>query len=285
VTWEVAVAGTFHRDDVTTPAGRRDVLGGSAVYFALAASRFAPVHVNGIVGSDTAADYRRMLASPAIHLDGMVVSDLPTFRWHAVHDFERWVTSHESAEPGCDPEWRPLLPEPSRRADVLFVASMDPRLQREVIDQSSARLIGTDSMTEFLESRPAEVLSVVQRVDILFLTSAELAVLTGDEDWRASAAGLLGKGRLRAVVVKRGPRGAACVTAGAVIEMAAMPVPRVVDPTGAGDALAGGFLGHVARTARSAEAAFDVALGEGMGCAAAAVVEFGTAGLGGTRTV
>jgi sugar/nucleoside kinase (ribokinase family) len=285
VTWEVAVAGTFHRDDVTTPAGRRDVLGGSAVYFALAASRFAPVHVNGIVGSDTAADYRRMLDSPEIHLDGMVVSDLPTFRWHAVHDFERWVTSHESAEPGCDPEWRPLLPEPSRRAEVLFVASMDPRLQREVLDQSSARLIGTDSMTEFLESRPAEVLSVVQRVDILFLTSAELAVLTGGDDWRASAAGLLGKGRLRAVVVKRGPRGAACVTAGAVIEMAAVPVPRVVDPTGAGDALAGGFLGHVARSARADEAAFDVALGEGLGCAAAAVVEFGTAGLGGTRTV
>jgi hypothetical protein len=91
VTWEVAVAGTFHRDDVTTPAGRRDVLGGSAVYFALAASRFAPVHVNGIVGADTAAGFRAMLDSPAIHLDGMVVSDLPTFRWHAVHDFERWV--------------------------------------------------------------------------------------------------------------------------------------------------------------------------------------------------
>ena len=285
MTWEVAVAGTFHRDDVVTPAGRRDVLGGSAVYFALAASRFAPVHVNGIVGADTAAGFRAMLDSPAIHLDGMVVSDLPTFRWHAVHDFERWVTSHESAEPGCDPEWRPLLPEPSQQAEVLFVASMDPGLQRDVLDQSSARLIGADSMTEFIESRPAEVLSVVERVDILFLTSAELAVLTGDDDWRASAAGLLGKGRLRAVVVKRGPRGAACVTAGAVIEMAAVPVPRVVDPTGAGDALAGGFLGHVARGGRADEAAFDVALSEGIRCAADAVVEFGTAGLVRTRTV
>jgi len=121
VTWEVAVAGTFHRDDVTTPAGRRDVLGGSAVYFALAASRFAPVHVNGIVGADTAAGFRAMLDSPAIHLDGMFVSDLPTFRWHAVHDFERWVTSRESAEPGCDPEWRPLLPARSRPAEIALV--------------------------------------------------------------------------------------------------------------------------------------------------------------------
>jgi sugar/nucleoside kinase (ribokinase family) len=285
VTWEVAVAGTFHRDDVTTPAGRRDVLGGSAVYFALAASRFAPVHVNGIVGADTAAEFRRILDSPEIHLDGMVVSDRPTFMWHAVHDFERFVTSHESAEPGCDPEWQPVLAEPSRHADVLFVASMDPRLQGEVVDQSAARLIGTDSMTEFIAGRPAEVRSVLERVDILFLTSAELAVLTGDDDWRASAAGLCGSGRLRAVVVKHGPRGAACVTAGAVIEQAAVPVPRVVDPTGAGDALAGGFLGKVARGERADESAFEAALAEGLRCAADAIVEFGTAGLVATRTV
>ena len=285
MTWEVAVAGTFHRDDVTTPAGRRHVLGGSAVYFALAASRFAPVHVNGIVGADTAAGFRAMLDSPAIHLDGMVVSDLPTFRWHAVHDFERWVTSHESAEPGCDPEWRPLLLERSRQAEVLFVASMDPRLQRDVLEQSSARLIGTDSMTEFIESRPAEVLSVVERADILFLTAAELAALTGDDDWRASASGLLGRGRLRAVVVKRGPRGAACVSGGAVLEMEAVPVPRVVDPTGAGDSLAGGFLGRVALSGGAGEAALDVALAEGMRCAADAVMEFGTAGLVRGRTV
>ena len=285
MTWEVAVAGTFHRDDVTTPAGRRDVLGGSAVYFALAASRFASVHVNGIVGADTVAGYREILGAPAIDLDGMVVSDLATFHWHAVHDFERWATTHESSEPGADPEWHAVLPEPSRHAEVLFVASMDPRLQRDVIDQSEAGLIATDSMTEFIESRLAEVLSVIERVDILFLTAAELAVLTGADDWRASASGLLGFGRLRAVVVKRGPRGAACVTAGAVSEMAAVPVPRVVDPTGAGDALAGGFLGHLARSARADEAAFDAALAEGMRCAADAIVEFGTAGLRGTRTV
>lgn len=285
MTWEVAVAGTFHRDDVATPAGRRDVLGGSAVYFALAASRFAPVHVNGIVGADTAVEFRRILDSPEIHLDGMMVSDRPTFRWHAVHDFERFVTSHESAEPGCDPEWQPELAEPSQHADVLFVASMDPRLQGEVLDQSAARLIGTDSMTEFIAGRPAEVRSVLERVDILFLTSAELAVLTGDDDWRASAAGLCGSGRLRAVVVKHGPRGAACVTAGAVIEQAAVPVPRVVDPTGAGDALAGGFLGQVSRGERADESAFEAALAEGLRCAADAIVEFGTAGLVATRTV
>lgn len=285
MTWEVAVAGTVHHDDITTPAGRRDVLGGSAVYFALAASRYATVHVNGIVGADTAAQHRRILEGPWIDLGGLVVSPRPTFKWRAVHDFERWITSHESAEPGCDPEWRPALPDASRRAEVLFVGSMDPRLQHEVIDQSQARLIGVDSMTVFIANREAEVRSVIERADVLFLNVAELSALTGSVDWRASAAALCGLGRLRAVVVKRGPLGAACVTAQRVVALPAAPVPRVVDPTGAGDALAGGFLGAAARGERADGAMFELALAEGMRCAADAVVEFGTAGLEATRTV
>lgn len=285
MTWEVAVAGTFHSDDLTTPAGRRDVLGGSAVYFALAASRFAPVHLNGIVGADTEAEYRRILDRPGIHLDGMVVSSLPTFRWHAVHDFDRWVTSQESAEPGCDPEWPASLSDASRSAEVLFIASMDPRLQAAVLEQSTAGLIATDSMTVFIESHPAELRAVIAGADILFLTAPELAALTGDLDWRASASRLCGSGRLRAVVVKHGPGGAACVTAASIIEMAAVPVTAVVDPTGAGDALAGGFLGYLARHETAGEAEFSDALERGLACAADAIVAFGTTGLSATRTV
>src|ERR1700730_1256747 len=239
VTWEVAVAGTLHSDDVTTPAGRRDVLGGSSVYFSLAAARYAPVHLNGIVGSDTAPEYRRILAHPNIDLEGLVVSESPTFRWHAVHDFDRWVTSHESFEPGCDPEWKPLLPDRSRRAHVFFVGSMDPSLQRVVIDQTEAELIGADSMTVFIDSGHRDVGSLIERVDVLFLTATELAALTGDHHWRQAALALCGTGRLRAVVVKRGPLGAACVTQSGVSEQPAAPAHNVVEPTGAGHALAG----------------------------------------------
>jgi sugar/nucleoside kinase (ribokinase family) len=285
VTWDVAVAGTFHHDDLTTPAGRRDVFGGSAVYFALAASRFATVRVNGIVGSDTVAGYRAILDLPGVDLDGMAVSASPTFRWHAVHDFERWVTASESSEPGCDPEWTPQLPPSSAHAQVLFVASMNPTLQRSVLDQSAARLIGIDSMTEFIESRRDEVLALVARADILFLTGSELAALTQTDEWRSSAAGLCGTGRLRAVVVKHGPRGAACVTATGITAMEAVPVTAVIDPTGAGDALAGGFLGRAAQADRDDEAIFGEALAKGLACAADAIVAFGTEGLRGTRTV
>ena len=285
MTWDVAVAGTFHSDDLTTPVGRHDALGGSAVYFSLAACRYAAVHVNGIVGSDTVAEYRRILDRPSIHLDGMAVSSAPTFRWHAVHDFDRWVTSHESSEPGCDPLWEATLSEQSRRADVLFVGSMDPALQQRVIDQSSARLIALDSMTEFIETRALEVRAVLRRIDILFLTGVELAALTGSDDWRTSAAQLCGIGRLRAVVVKHGPAGAACVTADTLVELPAVAVAAVVDPTGAGDALAGGFLGHAAMAMRTDNDLFATALAEGLALAAEAIVEFGTAGLVTTGTV
>jgi sugar/nucleoside kinase (ribokinase family) len=162
---------------------------------------------------------------------------------------------------------------------------MDPRVQRAVIDQSSATLIGVDSMTVFIDSRPAEVRSLIEQVDVLFLTAAELAALSGSDDWRSSAATLCGTGRLRAVVVKQGPLGAACVTAGGIAEEPAVPVAQVADPTGAGDALAGGFLGLIAHLERADDAAFAAALAEGTRCAADAIVEFGTAGLHGTRAV
>jgi sugar/nucleoside kinase (ribokinase family) len=162
---------------------------------------------------------------------------------------------------------------------------MDPTLQRAVLDQSAAALIGADSMTVFIERRPAEVRSVIECVDVLFLTATELAALTGEHDWRVSATALCGKGRLRAVVVKQGPLGAACVTAGQIVERPAAPVAVVVDPTGAGDALAGGFLGFVAKVERSDDVTFQSALEEGIRCAAEAIIDFGTGGLSGTRAV
>ena len=100
MTWSVAVAGTVHRDDIITPHGRVESLGGSAVYFALAASRYAPVLLNGIVGSDCAAAMRRLFADRPANLDGVQVSELPTFVWHAEHDFDSWVTSSEHEEEG-----------------------------------------------------------------------------------------------------------------------------------------------------------------------------------------
>jgi len=275
VTWRVAVAGTLHRDDVTTPEGRIESIGGSAVYFGLSAARHAPVLLNGIVGADSAEEHRAVFDGLPVETRGVVVSERPTFRWHVEHDFTHWVTARESADEGCDPEWVPSLAADSRDAEVLFLASMRPELQRGVLEQSRARLIGADTMTVFITTRPSEVRATARGADVLFVNAAELAALTGEVDWRTAAAGLCGRGRLRAVVVKRGPLGAACVTAAGVTEVAAHPVDRVVDPTGAGDALAGGFLGACAAAEREDTEFFETALRQGVRDAAGAVTSFG----------
>lgn len=277
--WDITVAGTFHRDDVTTPRGQATSFGGSAAYFALAAARYARVFVNGIAGSDAGDTYQAMFAGLPVDTRGLVISSRPTFLWHVVHDFDRWTTASESADEGCDPEWVPSLAAPARDAQALFLASLRPALQRDVLEQSHARLIAIDSMKLFIETQPAEVLSLIEASDVLFLTADELALLTGEEEWRRAARSLCGQGRLRCVVVKRGPLGASCVTAGDMVDVAAEPVAEVVDPTGAGDALAGGFLGWCAAHERDDDDHFVDALREGVRCAAGAVATFGTAGL------
>ena len=282
MSWDIAVAGTVHVDDIVTPAGAATgLLGGSAVYFALAAARSATVHVNGIVGTDHAAAFLELLRGPRVSTEGLVVSDLPTFRWHARHDFDRWVAVDTFSDEGCDPTWRPRLPAEAARAEVLFLASMSPALQREVLAQSGARLVGADSMTDYTGPEREAVREVVHASDVLFLNRSELASLTGVPitTWREEAIAMCGVGRLRAVVVKAGPKGASLVTADGVISLPPAPTAQVVDPTGAGDALAGGFLAACAAAERDDDAYFATALESGLRCAAAAILHFGVAGL------
>jgi len=275
----VAVAGTLHRDDITTPYGRRTADGGSAVYFAVAAARYTRVFLNGVVGRDTEAAHRLLLSRLPIDLDGLVVSDAPTVVWHVEHDFERWVTRSEATEAGCDGEWPGTLAAESRTAPVLFLASLDPAKQLAALHGSGARLVGADSMTVFMGDRAGAVREVAAGSDILFLNAAEAQALSGEPEWHAAARALLGIGRVRAVVVKRGPLGAACVTRARVAELPAIDVSPVVDPTGAGDALAGGFLGYCAAVERDDDEVFAPALQHGIRCAADAIAAFGVEGL------
>ena len=279
--WEVTVAGTVHLDDISSPAGRRErLVGGSALYFSLAAAPHAPVHLHAICGRDAEADVRRAVEGLPVDLAGLCVSDRPTFRWHAVQDFRRWVAETVAEEPGCDPEWRPRLTAAAAAAPVLFLGSMSPRLQAEVLGQSRARLIGFDTMTSFIDPERDAVLEVASGSDVLFLDRAELmAMVPGSSGWRAAAGRLLELGRPRALVVKAGPAGAALVTRAGIRELPAARVEEVVDPTGAGDSVAGGLLGLCAAARRDDEGFLMEALEEGLRAAAAAISRFGTAGL------
>lgn len=284
--WDITVAGTVSLDDVTTPAGRRHgQLGGSAVYFALAVAGRTRVHVSGCVGTDAPALLRHALERPGIDATGIEVVDGRTRRWRARHDFDLWLAVDEVRDEGVYDGWRPRLTEAAAAAPILFVGSMDPLAQQAAVAQSSARLIGSDSMTGHIADRRAAVAAVAEASDVLFLNRTELAGLCGrpPEAWRQSAASLCGRGRLRAVVVKAGPLGAALVTAAGVLERRAVPVTPVVDPTGAGDCLAGGFLTACALAERDDAEVFPGALDAGLGRAAEAIGAFGTEGLDGGR--
>jgi sugar/nucleoside kinase (ribokinase family) len=282
VAWEIAVAGTVTLDDVVTPQGSASgQQGGSAVYSALAASRYARVHAVGVVGGDGVELLRETVEGCDVSIDGVTESPLPTMHWWARHDFVRWVTAEERTEQGAYDSWEPLLPAAAAAAPVLFVGSMRPDHQLAVLRQSRARLVGSDSMTVYIGSLGDEVRAVAEATDVLFLNRSELAALTGAPagDWLDAARSLCSRGRLRAVVVKAGPLGAAVVTASSLVERAAHPVETVMDPTGAGDSLAGGFLGACARAERDDDAFFPTALDEGLRCAADAIVAFGTQAL------
>ena len=278
--WEVTVAGTVTLDDVTTPQGRsHPQQGGSAVYSALAAARTgATVHLCGAVGADGVESLRAALAGTAVDTASLAVLEGSTFRWTAEHDFTRWVTRHEHADEGVATRWRPRLGDAAAGAPVLFLGSMRPWQQLEVLHQSGARLVGADSMTVHIGRERDAVMRVVTGCDVLFLNRAELEALTGDQEWERAARSLLG-GRLRAMVVKAGPEGAALVTRAAVTEMEARPVAPVVDPTGAGDSLAGGMLAACALAARDDDDFLPQALAAGLSRAAECVGSFGVAGL------
>jgi sugar/nucleoside kinase (ribokinase family) len=191
------------------------------------------------------------------------------------------VPTFEEQSFGVYSEWHPLVPAPARASEVLFLGSMAPRVQLEVLPQVElARLIAIDTMRDFIATDRSLLLDLVAEADLLFANGAELAELSGHlTDPTAAARSLLGRGRLRAVVVKLGAEGAALVSPTTEQRLAAHPVAEVVDPTGAGDALAGGMVGRLAQLRRCDEAVLVQALSAGMVAAARAISAFGVSGL------
>lgn len=281
MSWDIAVAGTAHLNDITTPLGHHaDVIGGSAVYFSLAASQFTKVHFNGIAGNDRAGMIRDLLMQHGVDTAGLQVSERPTLRWTVIHDFEEWIAREVSVEEGCDPEWRPVFSAASSAAPICFIGSLRPEIQRKVLQQTKAKFIGVDSMTSFIRAKHDQVMDVVEAAHILFLNHDEVKALVPEaKSWKDAAQQVIGRGRLRAAVIKAGPYGAALVTREGILEKDPHPVDPVMDPTGAGDCLAGGFIGYCAAAERDDFDIFPQALDAGLRCAAAAISTFGTEGI------
>ena len=278
--WPLLVAGTITRDDVQTPLGsNRDGLGGSATYFSLAARLFAPVHVIATVGRDFVGRFQAVIPS-SIDLRSVNVAEEPTYHWTAVHDYTTGTTSFERSDQGAYANFDPTLRHDQRSIPIAFLGSMQPRHQIRVLEQlDHPWLVAGDTMKLYIrEERPA-LEPVLQRLDYLFVNGVEAMELACADSPEEAASRLTLRYRLRGLVIKEGPRGATMYTDSEAVHLPALPVDPPVDPTGAGDAVAAGFLGWLAEHQREDAQTLKTALAYAMVLASFTIQHFSVGGL------
>jgi sugar/nucleoside kinase (ribokinase family) len=254
----ITVVGSIAYDTVKTPFGERErMLGGAAVHFALAASFFDEVRVVGPVGEDFGEEQLEVMRTSGVDIaDVERVAGGKTFFWQGEYGWD--LNSRETLDTqlGVFEGFEPKLSETSRSSDVLFLANIQPDLQREVRAQlPGAKFVALDSMNLWIEIARDSLVSAIANVDCLILNDAELRQLTGKPNLVSAAREILawepaegsGDGRGPSVIVaKQGEYGAALITNGGFFALPAYPLETVVDPTGAGDTFAGGFVGYIA---------------------------------------
>jgi sugar/nucleoside kinase (ribokinase family) len=275
----VTVVGSIAFDAVKTPFGERErMLGGAATHFALAASFFDRVHVVGPVGGDFGEQELGVLATRRTD-----VSDVErdpngsTFFWAGEYGWDLNSRQTLDTQLNVFADFRPRLSERSRASEVLFLANIQPELQRDVLEQCDPRFVALDSMDLWIETARDALVDVIGRIDCLILNDAELRQLTAQPNLVSAAREILGWGP-SIVVAKQGEYGAALVTADSFFALPAYPLETVVDPTGAGDTFAGGFVGYLAGHPDRASDPYELrrAMAYGTALASYNVEEFGT---------
>ncbi|HVE67353.1 MAG TPA: PfkB family carbohydrate kinase [Solirubrobacteraceae bacterium] len=278
----VTVVGSIAFDAVRTPFGERErMLGGSAVHFSLAASFFADVRVVGPVGDDFGEDELAVLHGRGVNTEDIErVAGGRTFFWRGHYDFDLNTAHTDDTQLNVFGDFAPKLSPASRDCDVLFLANIQPDLQREVRAQCErARFVAMDSMNLWIETARDSLVDTIAGVDGLLLNDAELRQLTEQPNLVRAAREVMSWGP-KLVVAKQGEYGAALFHGAAGDEFFALPaypLEDVVDPTGAGDSFAGGFVGYLA--ANPGELDADVlrrAMAHGTALASFNVSEFGT---------
>jgi sugar/nucleoside kinase (ribokinase family) len=277
---EILVVGSVALDTIHTPAGSHEsLLGGSASYFSLAASFYVPVRVVAVVGDDFLAEHREILSKRRIDLTGLQVAEGETFRWEGVYTADMNERTTVRTELNVFESFHPVLPTSYQQSQSVLLANIDPLLQEEVLDQLDApSLVALDTMNYWITNRREELLRVLRRVNLFLLNDSEARELTGAENIQKAAEGIQMMGP-SIVVIKRGEYGALACTDGGWFSLPSYPIETLKDPTGAGDAFAGGMIGYLSRRGSIDEASIRTGMAHGTAVASLAVEEFGVDGL------
>ena len=245
---DILVVGSVALDSVRTPFGEAvEALGGSASYFSLSASHFAPVRIVAVVGRDFPPEHRALFESRGVDLRGLETAEGRTFRWKGEYMAELGHARTLETQLNVFSTFHPRLEPHHRECPFVFLANIDPDLQLEVLDQMKRpRLVVSDPMNYWIARKPERVVEVLRRVDVALLNEEEARALSGETQLAAAADRLIEQGG-RAVIVKKGEHGALYRSREEMFITPAFPLPVLRDPTGAGDSFAGGFLGWLAR--------------------------------------
>ena len=273
------VVGTIGIDQIATPNGSRDeCIGGSAIHFAYAASLFGPVRIVGIVGNDFPEDQIHRLADRGVDTAGIEIVPGKTFRWSGRYFDDMDNRETILTELNVFGDWKPKIPEAWKDSRSLFLANGSPRLQLDVLDQlPEAERVVCDTMDFWITTERADLETLLRRVNGVVINESEALLFTGEPTVMGAGRELIGLGP-DFVIIKQGAHGTLTFSEAGATALPAFPVPRVYDPTGAGDSFAGGLMGYLQANPDAAELKRAVAYAT---CVASFNVEdFGTERLG-----
>jgi len=245
---KILLVGSVALDDIETADAKVvDVLGGSAVYFSYAASFWAKINLVGVVGSDYPFEKIEELKSRGVDFSGLEVQEGKSFHWsgryHQNMDERDTVFTHLNVFETFNPK----IPEQFKNSEIVFLANIHPSLQLQVLDHvSRPELVILDTMNLWINNNPAEVRKIISHCNVLIINDSEAALLTGKTNFIAAAQDILEQHNLQALVIKLGKFGVYLTSGKEHFFLPAYPVVNVVDPTGAGDSFAGGFVGYLA---------------------------------------
>lgn len=272
----ILVVGTVAFDSIETPHGSAErLLGGSASYFAVAASFFAPVQIVGVIGQDFPRQYLELFSHRGVDIQGLQGEQGETFRWRGRYHEDLNVRDTVELHLNVLAGFVPRLPLSYRDAEYVFLGNIDPAMQAEVLSQlRQARLIACDTMDHWIEGSRSELAKVLRQVEILVINDSEARLLSGEHNVVRAARAILKMGP-KVVLIKRGEYGVLQFSDSAVFATPAYPLEEVFDPTGAGDSFAGGFLGYLARSGDHSRGGLRRAIVYGSVVASFTVEDFG----------
>jgi len=244
----ISVIGSVALDTVITPEGRsEEILGGSATYFSISASFFAPVNLVASVGKDFPDKHRDLIKSFGVDTGGLETKDGKTFRWTGSYIDDLNCAETIETQLNVFADFRPNIPSKYKVSEFVFLANIDPDLQLFILKNfKNKQFIGCDSMNYWIQNKKSSLKKLMKEISIIFLNESEAKLISGETNINKAGRYLLSLGP-KFAIIKRGEYGAILFDKdGVSLIMPAYPLNRVCDPTGAGDTFAGGFMGHLA---------------------------------------